>query len=169
MEKELPVDEILEESDVTEADGQELDSETDNEDELAPRKNNLVKQLREELKAAKKALKEQETVKALKPEVASELRLFVLENPEAKEFKDAIAETKAKFPSMSLEEALAFAKATAPKESTSRTDFDVRGKTKPKDVSSLTEEEAIEQLSPSDYLKYLRNKGAPNVGQGRRK
>lgn len=84
------------------------------------------------------------------------LRLFIVESPEAKEYKDEIKQALLDYPWISLEKAFLLAKATKPQPSKSKTDFDLRSSSKPKDFKSMNDEEAVEKLSASEYLKYVR-------------
>jgi len=154
------------EVDVTEGEDQDLESETDDEgqdeDQVEkPKKPNIVKQQREEIKKLKQALKDQNKSEVkLKPDQEIDSRFFFVENPEAKDYKDDIRVTIAKFPAMSFDEAYAYVKALKPKESTTKQDFNFRTKSKPADMMRLTDDEAAEQLSPADYLKYTRSNGS---------
>lgn len=88
-----------------------------------------------------------------------DLRLFLIENSEAKDHKKGIIEALDKYPNMSFDDALDFAKAKTPKQSHSSTDFSSKGtmvKTKKK-LSQLTEEEAL-KLDGATYLKWARSK-----------
>lgn len=86
----------------------------------------------------------------------TDFRLFVVETPEAKEYKEEIKQALIDYPWISLEKAFLYAKATKPQPSKSVNSFDFNWKQKPKDFKSLTDEEAVEKLSPSEYLKYSR-------------
>lgn len=84
---------------------------------------------------------------------------FALENPEAKELKGDIFSLMEKYEGMSMNEAFSFAKSQKPKVSKSKTDFDFSVKSgKKKDLSSLTEEEAL-ALPPKEFLAYERMRG----------
>lgn len=67
---------------------------------------------------------------------------------------------------MSFEEAYKYVQATRPKESTTKTDFNLRTKSRPADVLQMTDDEAAEKLTPSEYLKYSRAKGSPFLKNG---
>lgn len=140
-------------------DSQSEDEESQEEEQEVKQKPNVVKQQREEIKALKKALKAKEKEVKLDPSQETEARFFFVENPEAKEMKDEIRATIAKFPTMSFEEAFTYAKAMKPKESQTKKEFDLRTKSKPADTSNMTDDEASENLSPSEYLKYTRSNG----------
>lgn len=153
----------LEESDELDTDS-DATSEQDQEDEQPKRKPNLVKKLRDELKQKNKLLAQlQQKETKLDASTEAEMRIFALENPDAKDFKDGIRSTLARFPDMSMEEALAYAKATAPKVSQSKREFDFKSKQKPQDVSQMDDDEASEKLSPTEYLQYTRSKGSQYV------
>lgn len=143
----------------------EQDSETlDWEDETQKQKQSVngFKKLREEIKTLKKALKEKndKSEVRLKPDQELDARFFFIENPEAKDLKDDIKATIARFPWMSFEEAFTYLKATKPKPSETKKDFSFNTKTKPADIMNMSDDEASEKLSPSEYLKYTRAKGS---------
>ena len=166
LDEDFEVEESSEEVDTS--DEQSQDDTESHDGEEKHKKPNLVKQLRKQLKAAEKALKEKdgsESVK-LKPDQEIDARFFFVENPEAKDFKDDIRATIAKFPNMTFDEAFKYIQAMRPKESTSKQDFNLRTKSKPADISQLSDDEAAEQLSPTEYLKYTRAKGSPFLKQG---
>lgn len=92
---------------------------------------------------------------------STDLRLFVVENPESKEYKDDIAaiieDSKG---TLSFDRAFALAKAERPPESEDEDDFKTKGsnvKVK-KRLEDLTEEEAL-KLPNNKYLEYQRKKG----------
>ena len=89
----------------------------------------------------------------------NELRFFLIENPEAKEFKNEIENIVNDYPNLSLDDALALAKAKKPKQSTSSDDFNTKSvNTKVrKRLEDLTEEEAL-KLDSTKYLQYMRLK-----------
>lgn len=89
-----------------------------------------------------------------------ELRLFFIENPEFKENKEWILEvlSQEEYKKLTPQEALAIYNLKKPKES--KTIINSVGgsyKPKPKQLQNLKDEEAI-NLSPSDYVKYLKAK-----------
>lgn len=90
----------------------------------------------------------------------TEFRFFLIENPEAKEYSAEIEATINDYPNLTLEDALALAKAKKPKESTSSDDFNTKSvNTKVrKRLSDLTDEEAL-KLDGKKYLEYMRLKG----------
>lgn len=92
---------------------------------------------------------------------STEMRLFIVENPEAKEYKEAIEtiieESKG---TLWFERAFTLAKAEKPKESEDEDDFKTKWsnvKVK-KRLIDLTEEEAL-KLPNNKYLEYQRKKG----------
>lgn len=153
-------------------DSEETQNEEDNldyqdeETEDAPKKKNSsnFKKLNKALKWAMATIKELESKieeKSDEPKIdTTELRLFLVETPEAKEYKEGILEALNEFPNITLEKAFAYAKANAPK-SQDKEDFSLKTKTSStkKDIMDLTEEEALEKLDNKDYLKYMRWKG----------
>ena len=153
-------------------DNQDLESEEsdDSSEEETVKKVSPMKKLREELKRAKQALAKKETSDkiSLAPDVELESKFFFIENPEAKELKEQIKGAVAKFPNMSFEEAFAYVKATKPKESVSKTDFSFKSKSKPADIMNMSDDEASEKLSPSEYLKYTRSSGSSFVKSARK-
>ncbi len=168
MAYEEPTEEVSEDTyeEVEGEDNQDLESEeSEDSEEEAVKKVSPMKKLREELKKAKQALAKKEAGDkiTLAPDVELESKFFFIENPEAKELKVQIKEAVAKFPNMSFEEAFAYAKATKPKESVSKTDFSFKSKSKPADIMNMSDDEASEQLSPSEYLKYVRQSGSSFV------
>lgn len=84
-----------------------------------------------------------------------DLRLYFLENPEAKEHKEQLLATLEQYPDMDVEDALLLAKQKTPQPSQDKNDFDLTGKTpsKKKDLSELSEEEAL-QLDNKTYLEW---------------
>lgn len=152
-------EESIEDWDTSEEDSEDSDD-TDTQKQKKP---NGFKKMREELKATKKALAEATKSKnevKLKPDQELDSRFFFIENPEAKDFKDDIKATIARFPNMTFDEAYAYLKATKPKPSESKTDFSFRSKSKPADINNMSDDEAAEKLSASEYLKYSRDKGS---------
>ena len=90
----------------------------------------------------------------------TEFRFFIIENPEAKDYKDELMSTLEKYPSMSFNDALTLVKAKTPKESTSSNDFSSKWSNIKvrKRLADLTEEEAL-KLPNGKYLEYQRLKG----------
>ena len=89
----------------------------------------------------------------------TEFRFFTLENPEAKEFSDAIEEIVTVNPNMSFDDALTLVKAKQPRTSSSSNDFGTTSaNTKVrKRLNDLTSDEAL-TLSPAKYLEWSRAK-----------
>ena len=90
----------------------------------------------------------------------TEFRFFLIENPEAKEYSKEIESTINDYPNLSLDDALALAKAKKPKQSETSDDFSTKSvNTKVrKRLWDLTDEEAL-KLDGSKYLEYMRLKG----------
>lgn len=141
-----------------------------------------AKALESELAEARKALEEAKKVSPSKkePEEGPEaeesdeelpyddvkLQLYVLKNGHTALESDIRAALE-KFPGITFEDATDYAKAKLPKTSRSKTDIPLQGSVKPK-TAGMTEEEAAEKLSSTDYLTYLREKGDPLVSSVRR-
>lgn len=153
------LDEVYQDEESKEDGSSDVESETTEESEEAEeqpkKKENPMKALRKELKETKKALQEKNSWTLSND---SELRLFSLEHPEAKDYTEGIKAALEEFPWITMERALRLAKADAPKVSESKKDFDFKSKSKPADMMSMDDDEAAEKLSPSDYLKYSRAK-----------
>ena len=136
-----------------------------------------AKALESELVEARKALEEAKkvspTAKPVEEPEAEEsdaeelpyddvkLQFYVLKNGHTA-IESEIRAALEKFPGISFEDATDFAKSKQPKTSRSKTDFALQGSVKPK-TGGLTEEEAADKLSSTDYLTYLREKGDPMV------
>ena len=86
-------------------------------------------------------------------------RFFIIENPDAKDYRDDIENIMTYNPTLSLEDAFALAKAKKPKQSQSSDDFNTKSvNTKVrKRLEDLTEEEAL-KLDGTKYLQYMRAK-----------
>lgn len=84
-----------------------------------------------------------------------EMRLYFIENPEAKKHKDEVVDILDKYPNMSKEDALTLAKARSPKESDDVNDFDLSSavRTGKKKIEDLSEEEAL-KLDMNEYKKW---------------
>lgn len=84
-----------------------------------------------------------------------EMRLYFIENPEAKEHKEAVVDILDKYPNMSKEDALTLAKARSPKKSDDVNDFDLSSavRTGKKKIEDLSEEEAL-KLDMNEYKKW---------------
>ena len=89
----------------------------------------------------------------------TEFRFFIIENPDAKDYKNDIENIMTYNPTLSLEDAFALAKAKKPKQSQSSDDFNTKSvNTKVrKRLEDLTEEEAL-KLDGTKYLQYMRAK-----------
>ena len=89
-----------------------------------------------------------------------ELRLFFIENEDAKKYKEKFLEVKAKYPDMSFDDALDLAKSKTPKESTTVKEWFQWGwyKPKPKSIEQMSDEEALD-LPPEQYAQYLKKTG----------
>lgn len=119
----------------------------------------LVKALRKEnaeLKAGKSEDSSEEPVSVDK----SDLALFFVENPEAKDYKAAVLKAVKDYGGITLEKAWKFVRATEPKESQTKKSVDVRptAANPGKDLTKLSPEEAL-KLSNSQYLKWARANG----------
>ena len=90
---------------------------------------------------------------------ATEFRFFLIENPEAKDYRSQIESTLNDYPNLSFEDALALVKAKTPKESTSSKDFSTKWSNVKvrKRLADLTDEEAL-KLDNKKYLEYQRIK-----------
>lgn len=88
------------------------------------------------------------------------LRLFFIENEDAKPFKDEFLKVKEQYPQLSFEDALDLAKTRTPKESKTVKEWFQWGgyKPKPKSIEQLSDEEALE-LPPEKYAEYLKKTG----------
>lgn len=85
---------------------------------------------------------------------------FVMDNPEAKQYKNDIKETLSKFPQMTMEEAYRYVKASQPERSVSKNDYDLRNTQIPKRkrLEDLTEDEAYDSniTTKAQLLQWLR-------------
>lgn len=90
----------------------------------------------------------------------ADLALFFVENPEAKEHKEAILKALKTYKGIDLEKSWKFVQATAPKESVTKKTAELKftATNPPKDISKLSEDEAL-KLSNSQYLKWARATG----------
>ena len=90
-----------------------------------------------------------------------ETRLFFIENQDAKQYKDEFVKVREQYPALSFEDALELAKSKTPKESTTKKEWFQWGwyKAKPKALEELSEEEAVDTLSPEKYAVYLKKTG----------
>lgn len=75
-----------------------------------------------------------------------EMRLYFIENPEAKQYKEEITTILEQYPNMNKEDALTLARAKTPKESQDINDFSLSSQVKSgkKSIKDLTEDEAVE-------------------------
>lgn len=89
----------------------------------------------------------------------NEFRFFLIENPEAKDYKNELQNQLDKYPDMSFEDALALVKAKTPKPSESSKDFSLKWSNVKvrKRLEDLTEDEAL-KLSNDKYLEWNRLK-----------
>jgi len=111
-----------------------------------------------EAKIVESKKKEKEVKNEPVSKIDTEMRLFLVENPEAKEYKDKILELKSmdKYKNLELEDLLEFAKIKTPPQSKTKTEYDFKTGTKPKTLESMSEEEAVDKLSPTEFLKWSR-------------
>jgi hypothetical protein len=111
-----------------------------------------------EAKIVENKKKEKEVKSEPVTKIDTELRLFLVENPEAKEFKEKILELKSmdKYKNLELEDLLDLAKIKTLPESKTKTNYDFRSLQKPKTLESMSEEEAVDKLSPAEFLKWSR-------------
>lgn len=86
-----------------------------------------------------------------------ELKVLFLENPSAKDYEDEIRANLKKYPDMDFDDAFKLAKADKPVSETKR-NLSLRSTSKPKDISSLSQEEAL-KLPEGEYLKWARATG----------
>lgn len=86
-----------------------------------------------------------------------ELKVLFLENPSAKDYEVEIRENLKKYPQMDFDDAFKLAKADKPVSETKRS-LSFKSTSKPKDISSLSQEEAL-KLTESEYLKWARATG----------
>jgi len=168
MENEFETEEYSVEEEQASDENQEVVEEEEEFEEVEkPKKNpSNFKKLSKALKGATATIKELEDKLASYDEKVStpkidttELRLFLIETPEAKDYKDVIQETLSKYPDMTLEDAYAFAKTKAPK-SQDKDDFNLKNRvaqTKKK-LEDLSPEEAL-KLDNKSYLEYMRKTG----------
>jgi hypothetical protein len=96
-------------------------------DYLALKKDN--KALKERLKKAENKIVEEKKQKKEAPKtIDTEMRLFLVENPDAKDYKDKILELKAvpKYKDLDLEDLLDLAKIKTPPVSKTKTEYDFK-------------------------------------------
>ena len=133
------------------------------------------KKMKQELKAAKAKLAEYEsnsddsesydeddsddTDEPISTQYAPiELKVLFLETPDAKEYEAEIRANLKKYPDMEFNDAFTLAKASNPVSKTKR-DLNFRNTTKPKDITSLSQEEALKLDDPKAYLEWARKTG----------
>lgn len=134
------------------------------EEEVVKKNPSNFKKLSKALKWATATIKELEDKLASldekpKQNDTTELRLFLVENPEAKEYKEGIQEALNEFPNISLEKAYAYAKVNTPK-SQDKEDFNLKNRTveQKKKLEDLSDDEAL-KLDNKSYLEYMRKTG----------
>jgi len=132
------------------------------------------KKMKQELKAAKAKLAEYESSESESDDeddsddtdtdepistkyAPIELEVKFLKNPVAQEYEAEIMANLKKYPDMDFDDAFKLAKADKPVSETKR-NLSFKSSSKPKDISSLSQEEAF-KLSDSDYLKWARATG----------
>ena len=86
-----------------------------------------------------------------------ELEIKFLKNPVAQEYEAEIMANLKKYPDMDFDDAFKLAKADKPVSETKR-NISLRSTSKPKDISSLSQEEAL-KLPEAEYLKWGRATG----------
>lgn len=157
--------ESVEGEDASEESEQSSEEGSDEAEESGKKKSNwkamskLVKALRKEnaeLKSKQSEDSSEESVSVDK----SDLALFFVENPDAKDYKAAVLKAMKDYEGITLEKAWKFVRAVEPKESQSKKTVDVRptAANPGKDLSKLSPEEAL-KLSNSQYLKWARANG----------
>lgn len=87
-----------------------------------------------------------------------ELKVFLLENPEAKEYWDEIKQTLAEFPNMSFDKAFAFSKANYTKSETTK-DFSTKSATPKKELKDYSKEEILALKDNKKLLEWSRLQG----------
>lgn len=87
-----------------------------------------------------------------------ELKVLFLENPGAKEYEKEIRANLKEYPNMKFDKAFALAKASNPVSETKR-NLSFKNSSKPKDITSLSTEEALKLDDPKAYLEWARKTG----------
>lgn len=87
-----------------------------------------------------------------------ELKVLFLENPETKEYEAEIRANLKKYPDMEFDDAFKLAKASNPVSETKR-NLSFKSSSKPKDITSLSQEEALKLDDPKAYLEWARKTG----------
>lgn len=119
----------------------------------------LVKALRKENAELKSNQSEDSSEEPISVD-KSDLALFLVENPDAKEYKAAVLKATKEYAGISIEKAWKLVKATAPKPSETKKEMSVKytAVNPPKDLTRLSEDEAL-KLPNSQYLKWARATG----------
>lgn len=157
--------ESVEGEDASEESEQSSEEGSDEAEESGKKKSNwkamskLVKALRKENAELKSRQSEDSSEDPVSVD-KSDLALFFVENPDAKDYKAAVLKAMKDYEGITLEKAWKFVRATEPKESQSKKTVDVRptAANPGKDLSKLSPEEAL-KLSNSQYLKWARANG----------
>lgn len=87
-----------------------------------------------------------------------ELKVLFLETPDAKEYEAEIRANLKKYPDMEFKDAFTLAKASNPVSETKR-NISFRSSSKSKDITSLSQEEALKLDDPKAYLEWARKTG----------
>ena len=87
-----------------------------------------------------------------------EIELKILKTPGASEYEKEIMATFKRYPDMKFEDAFALAKASNPVSETKR-NLSFKSSSKPKDITSLSTEEALKLDDPKAYLEWARKTG----------
>jgi hypothetical protein len=87
-----------------------------------------------------------------------ELEVKFLKNPGAQEYEAEIMENFRKYPDMKFEDAFNLAKASKPVSETKR-NLSFKSSSKPKDITNLSQEEALKLDDPKAYLEWARKTG----------
>ncbi len=87
-----------------------------------------------------------------------ELEVKFLKNPGAQEYEAEIMANFKKYPDMKFEDAFNLAKASKPVSETKR-NLSFKSSSKPKDISNLSQEEALKLDDPKAYLEWARKTG----------
>jgi hypothetical protein len=149
---------------------QDSSSDTDNDEEETSQKNpSNWKKMSKKLKWAEAYIKELENKLAKTGSSNNtELRLYFVENPEAKPYKEKMLELMAKpeYKNIPMEDVLELAKLKTPKESQDSTDFDFKSRTtkQKKTLAELTEEEALKLENNKDFYEWSKLQKKSKVG-----
>ncbi len=103
---------------------------------------------------------EEETPKTKKSNELDEVKyeIFLLKNPDASEYDEEIRDTLSEFPNMSLEKALAYAKANYTK-STTKKDFTTKSAPPKKELKDFSKEEILATKDNKKILEWSRLNG----------